>query len=275
MKKLHSFLSFLLVITFLTLAENSAGQEIPPVIVLAFGDSITQGLARKYDGEGGIIRWGNLEPPMGRPTTNWGYPIELDKIIEAELPIFLDTGEPVSATVHNWGHMGFTSGDMLDCQDHPKNCIDTVLASNSSAGFILILLGANDIYQNIASIDTRFNLGQIIDKCREANIEPILGTLSPITDSHAPFPHYKVNDIYNLEIRDLALEKEVLLADHYVAMEEDWNLYTSGDGLHLSRSGNEKMARTWYETLVQSEQFKTPPLTQIYFLLLGNSSTAD
>jgi len=272
MKKLHYFFSFLLMTLFLVLPENSPGQETISVTVLAFGDSITQGLARKYDGEGGVIRWGILEPPLGFPTTSWGYPIELDKIIEAELPTFLNTEDPVSATVHNWGHMGFTSKDMLDCDEHPKNCIDTVLASNSNADFILILLGANDIYQGIPSIDTSFNLGEIIAKCKDAEIEPILGTLTPITDSHAPFRHSVVNDNYNPEIRALAEEKQVLLADHYIAMDQDWgNLYTSGDGLHLSRRGNEKLADNWYKALVQSEQFKPPMvLNQIYFLLLDN-----
>jgi len=273
MKKLHFFFSFLLITLFLVRVENSSGQETISVTVLAFGDSITQGLARKYDGEGGVIRWGILEPPLGFTTTRWGYPIELDRIIEAQLPSVLPDGNPVSATVHNWGHMGFTSRDMLDCQEHPKNCIDTVLASNSSARFIMVLLGANDVYNpTIDHLETRFNLGEIIDKCRDAEIEPILGTLTPITDSHAPFRHSVVNEYYNPEIRALAEEKNVILADHYIAMDQNWeDFYTSGDGLHLSRRGNEKLADNWYKALVQSEQFKTPMvLNQVYFLLLDN-----
>ena len=235
--------------------------------VLAFGDSITQGLASRYDGEGRKIVWGILNPPLGRPTNDWGYPIALDKRIESSLQNDLGLSQAVTVSVFNWGHSGWTSLDALDIE-RPQNCIDTVLGSQP-ADFILLLFGANDLYHGLSSKTTKFNLEQMINKSISAGVEPIIGTITPNTHKYAPFRRSAIEEFYNPVIRSLADEKGILLADHYEAMVQDWNLlWTSGDGLHLSREGNEKMADTWYASLIKSEFFVVPPLISPVMLLL-------
>ncbi len=237
--------------------------QVDAFTLLAVGDSITQGLARKYDGDGGKIVWGITSPRYGAVTTGWGYPIELDIIIETELPDLKGWRQPVSATVYNWGHMGFTSIDSLDCEKNPRDCLDTVLASHADTGgadFILIMFGANDAAGYISERTLRANLKLMIDKSRAAGVEPVLGTITPNTDKHAAFPVQNIAFFYNPQIRELATEENVLLADHYTSMVGNWKtLYTSGDGLHLSQTGNKKMARTWFEALSKSTLFDPPP----------------
>ncbi len=234
--------------------------------ILAFGDSITQGLARDYDGEGGYITWGILEPPLGRRVLKeWGYEWHLESILEKELLL--------PSTIYNWGHMGFTTVDALNCNDRPKNCLETVLTSSTAeqASIMLILLGTNDV-MNMAGIPleaTLFNLEQMIDMSRRYGIEPIIGTITPNTNKRIQFPSSVIDEVYNLRIRELAAAKEVLLSDHYVNMADDWeSLFTSGDGIHLGDEGNRRMARSWYETLLQSHLFTRPSIVSILQLLL-------
>ena len=258
-------------VIFLSSCVNEVSAQANHIKIKAFGDSITQGLARKYDGEGNKITWGILDPPLGYPTTGWGYQIELDKLIESNLHIDKNITEPVSATVYNWGQEGWTSSDSLNCEERPKNCIDTVLASGE-AQFILLLFGSNDLYQGISVSTTKFNIGQLVERSKSAEVEPIIGTITPNTDKHAPFKKSDIEQFYNPEIRQLALEKEVVLADHFNSMLALWDeIWTSGDGLHLSREGNEKMAETWYNSILNSEYFNSSLSAGPLLLLLDNN----
>jgi lysophospholipase L1-like esterase len=225
--------------------------------IAAFGDSITQGLARKYiiDDEGYIIGydvWGITKPQYGAVRRDWGYEVELDVRIENNFA-------PLDASVFNWGAPGYTTVDALDCLKKKKNCIDTVLASRENH-VILLMFGANDVYPHQAiSIDTFiFNLEQLIEKSRSAGVEPILGTITPNTNRKKGFGGEIINEYWNPRIRKLAEEKQVVLADHYAAMINTWSNYNSGDGLHLSRLGNQKMALTWYEALLKSNTLNPP-----------------
>jgi len=243
-------------------ADDATLLDIDHLNILAFGDSITQGLARDYDGEGGYYVWGILEPPLGRSVgKKWGYEWHLESIVEAELPL--------PATIYNWGHMGFTSVDALDCINKPKNCLDTVLSSYTAehVQMILILFGTNDL-AGISVTTTQFNLEQLIDKSRSRGIEPVLGTILPNTNKRFTNPDI-VEGVYNPMIRAVAADKKVLLADHYLEMVDDWeSLYTSGDGIHLGDAGNQRMARTWYTTILESDIFKPPSIVSILNLLL-------
>ncbi len=264
---------FLKVITILFFVALSAGQGFSASVnhlgfdrltLIAFGDSITQGLARDYDGEGGYITWGILKPPFGgRVYQEWGYEWYLESIIESELPM--------PSTIYNWGHMGFTTVDALSCTDQPNNCLDTVLMSSSAeqAQLLLLMFGANDVYPHHGiSIDAFiFNLRQIIEKTRSYGIEPVLATITPNTNKDRWFDKEIINN-WNVRIRQLAVEEDVVLADHYSVMETDWKEFTSGDGLHLSALGNEKMARTWYDAILNSKTLNPKTMNPGVFDLL-------
>ncbi len=248
-------------------SPNIVHAEITHLNISAFGDSITQGLARTYiiDDEGhisGYAVWGITEPQYGAVRRDWGYEIELDGLIEQHL-------YPLGATVFNWGAAGYTTVDALDCEKKKENCIDTVLSSTPSP-VILLMFGANDVYPlHAISIDTFiFNLGQLIDKSRNYGVEPILGTITPNTNLKKGFPGTIIEQSWNPRIRELAEEKKVVLADHYAAMVTGWNGYTSGDGVHLNRYGNAKMAETWYEALLKSSTLNPPHFESGSILLL-------
>lgn len=256
---LHSFLKFFFILLSCSLSCNChAGTGY--LNVLAFGDSITQGYARDAEG----YEYGILEPPRGARVEKWGYEIHLETMIEG-------TFGSGTSSIYNWGYHGLRSDEALRC-DEDWDCIDDVLLSRD-ADMILIMLGANDLYNGISHTATKFNLSAMIDKSVAQNVEPILGTITPNTSDSPLVESSWVNDHYNPLIRELAQEKNVLLADHYKAMVAEWDLiFTSGDGLHLNDDGNYKLADTWYETIVQSDfflnfqPFKISPILHLLLL---------
>lgn len=202
--------------------------------ILIYGDSITQGFARDARGNA----WGVLLPPHGQRIDWWGYGMHLERMIR--------DGLPGDAAVYNWGYGGMRSTQAITC-GADWYCIDDVLASRD-ADMILIMFGANDLFAGISQDATSFNLGVMLDKSLEAGITPLLGNITPNTRVRG------VNDIihqlYNPRIRALAETKGVALADHFSALIARWDAeYSSGDGLHFSDRGNEKLAETWFNAL--------------------------
>ncbi len=206
--------------------------------ILAFGDSITQGV--KIDSDGN--KTGILSPPAGARTSD-GYEPELE-LLAADIP---DT-----VYVYNWGYGGERTNVGLDR-------IDSTLASRR-AQYILIMEGTNDILAGISTATTVFNLSQMIVKSRKAFVEPILATVTPCTISEAwaaDRNNIIANDL-NVKIRQLAINKNVVLADQYNNLSPPPNgtgwetIYNSGDGLHLSDEGERRVAKTWFDSLLVS-----------------------
>ncbi|MEA2115039.1 MAG: GDSL-type esterase/lipase family protein [Thermodesulfobacteriota bacterium] len=245
----------------------TARAQVNYLTILAFGDSITQGFARDADGE----EYGILEPPRGARIDWWGYEIKLEYMLEHTL----GTG---TSSIYNWGYHGLRSDSALRC-DQDWDCIDDVLASRE-ADMILILLGANDPYDGISASTTKYNLSEMIDKSRARGVVPVLGTITPNSSDEALFDPALINKSYNPLIRDLAEEKKVPLAEHYEAMDQNWDLlYTSGDGLHLNdEPGNKKLAQNWHKAIIKYLTDPDPEpepepviLSPILYLLLNDS----
>ena len=256
-----SSLKFVFILSVCSLA-CTARAEIDSLIIQAFGDSITQGFARDADGEIGGI----LDPPRGARIDWWGYEIELEYMIEASL------GSGTSS-IYNWGAHGLRSDSALTCGQAGWDCIDVVLDSREEANMILIMLGANDLYNGISSPTTQSNLSEMIDKSRAQGVTPVLGTITP--NSSGDIDPALINDAYNPMIRELAEEKKVPLAEHYETMDENWaSHYTSGDGLHLSEDGNYKLAQNWHKAIMKYLTDPDPEpviISPILHLLLNDS----
>ena len=192
------------------------------LLILAFGDSITQGYKR--DSEGNIS--GITVPPNGERTSD-GYEPELENAFS------MQTNHTVY--VYNWGYSGERTYQGV-------NRIDSVLDSRE-ADFILIMEGANDLYAGVSAATTKANLQIMSEKSRENNTEPILATITPNT---ARADGDTIENFYNPEIESLALEEGITLADQYSVLVGNWSDYQSGDGLHLNDAGEWVMAQAWF-----------------------------
>lgn len=147
-----------------------------------------------------------------------------------------------SVAVPNYGVAGETTSGSV-------NRIDQPLSANPSASYILILEGANDVYNGISVNTTAHNLGVMIDKSNAYGITAVIGTLTPN-------PKGDVND-YNPSIVSQARGRGALLADHYGSSASRWDSL-SDDGLHPNNSGYEVMARTWYNAIGQLKDLPEP-----------------
>lgn len=199
-------------------------------IVSAFGDSITTGYPYWTGTEGN----GCLPSSCGG-----GY--------RAPLQTLLQNGGR-NAVVQNWGRRGDTTATGLAR-------IDSVLIA-SKPRCILLLEGTNELYYGSAQT-VRDNLAFMIDKAAARGVTPILGTFSPD-------PRYPEKNIpaANALLKELALNKNIALADHYAALIDNWSRLSWTDGFHPNTAGYATMAQVWFDAM------KTPDLTPILMLLL-------
>lgn len=205
--------------------------------ILAFGDSITQGLKRNSDGD----IYGIISKPDGARTSD-GY--------EPELEHDFATQTNLTAYVYNWGSAGERTFEGV-------NRIDSVLNSRE-ADFILIMEGANDLYSGVPAKTTNANLQFMIEKSQGKNTEPIIATVTPNTvrsDGNI------IPNEYNPNIKSLALGKGIALADQYMALVGNWSGYNSGDGLHLNDAGERVMAQAWFDAILR--RLPLPPPTNL------------
>ncbi len=191
--------------------ESASGD----LVILSFGDSITQGYP-DITTVGGGRRVGGYEPTLET--------------------LLVDDSRP--SQVLNWGVGGertFTG----------VGRIDSVL-SDPTADYILILEGTND-YDEISWEDTIINLGLMVDKSVAQNIVPILSTLTPDTVIDQFDKDIIIKTSYNPGIKDLAVQKAVILADQYDGLIANWKSQPlTGDGLHPNTEGYEAMAHIWF-----------------------------
>ena len=78
---------------------------------------------------------------------------------------------------------------------------------------------------------------------------------------------------YNDKIRELATQYDIVLADQYTALNNNWSVNNSGDGLHISNAGYVRMTAKWYEKIAdvleaEAMPSPTPVVSSILLLLL-------
>jgi len=229
---------YVLSLLLVTVLLGSVTADAGTFTVFAFGDSITQGLQRNASG----AEWGVRSPQYGTrlPSTNgdMGYAPVLEKLVRS------GSGGKDKALVYNWGYRGERSSTGV-------NRISRVLASRP-ADFILIMEGANDLYAGISPDTTKFNVGAMADKALNQGVLPILGGVTPNTNSSNG---YIVWQYYYPLIYNAAYERGIPFVDMYNPFAgprgERWAGYNSGDGLHLNSTGYSFMAELWYEAVKQ------------------------
>lgn len=209
--------------------------------ILAFGDSITQGLKRDA---GGTI-WGIQYVPQGARVG--GY----EPYLEQE---FRSNG--LAAYVHNWGYTGERTTTGL-------SRLQSIVSSHSGVyDYCLLMEGANDLYAGINANTTAFNLGVMADTCRNSGVVPIMTTITPNTYLSRGSD---IETFYNPAIESIASGKNVTLVDQYGAVRPNWSSLNSGDGLHLNSAGDQVMAKEWFTVLGGGQG-----LPGVYLLLLAH-----
>ncbi len=189
--------------------------EADPILyrMLAFGDSITSGVS----------------------TAHGGYTYHLEAFLDAEAG---------STVVINAGKGGeFTAGGLAR--------FESTLTKWNDIEFVLLLEGTNDVTDGsvggvLESIVS--NLREMIRIARDDYLlEVVIGTLPPrlhyADDQDSPTTLELVE-----EIRDLAVEEGVLLADHYLyftGLPEWETLYY--DTVHPNNQGYQALADSWVE----------------------------
>ena len=256
MKAAARWRSLACLIAIVSLPAPAAAVEV--VDIIAFGDSITQGYKRDFDSHCNPIEWGIMTWQNGTRQDRWGYEPKLEQLVSGSTRI--------EARVYNWGHGGEKTPDGV-------NRIKEVL--KHSGEYVLILEGANDVLNGISHPTTAFNLGRMAQAALDAGRKPVMATITPITGRcRVPDRESQVENWYNPSIKSKAEELGVPLADQFYAMAYPkpiwWDENTSGDELHVSDKGDQRMAQEWLETLAAVDsRFRKPiVITPILELLL-------
>lgn len=113
------------------------------------------------------------------------------------------------------------------------------LMSRHKPGFVLILLGANDIIFTRSDAHILGNLQAIIGAAKARGAIPVIATLTPTYDGHG-FMAGRIAQ-FNPRIVDLAASEGIRVVRLDEAFGSDRSLIQS-DGLHPTTAGNERMA---------------------------------
>lgn len=235
--------AYLLMAISTTVAAD-AGAE--PVTIAAFGDSITRGFPYYTDDANGIPNNGGYIPTLQSQLNAEDW--------EASVLNFGYPGERVSiGTIPGKYRISVSDG-------HPHAVLD------SNPDYVLVMEGTNDLaLTGIGGITDA--LHYIIDQVQADEKIPVIGTLLP------RFDQYSYLDVpgLNSNIRQLAIDEEIELADLYSAS-SNWNSLMTSDGLHPNYSGYEVMAGEWFKALQLAVPEVPPPPVVIaptlYLLLL-------
>jgi len=125
------------------------------------------------------------------------------------------------------------------------------------AKYLLLMEGTNDvIFLEISMDSAAFNLEEMIKKCLNFGVFPLLATIIPRKDWRWFLPLYR-NRIFNLNerIHLLATNLKIPLVDQFKSFyeypEEDggWESLLSSDEIHPNEKGYQLMAETWFREI--------------------------
>ena len=219
------------VFCLLSTSNYSANAEaVEPSIIALFGDSITVGYNQLYSN----TDLGNGTTTHGRPT------IDLNNLLNESKP-------KRSAVVANWGDGGTSSENGAWRISRELEIMNSQYSGSNK--YVLILIGTNDSNFGISTSDTKFNIQMMIDDARTLGFEPIIGTLTPVSNRNVQ-PR-------NTQIKSAAASRNAFLVDHYTRFINEpgsWTQLIELDGgvrLHPNDSGYLVIAQTWFEQRLQ------------------------
>jgi lysophospholipase L1-like esterase len=209
-----------------------------PVRIMPLGDSITQALSDqrsyRYNLWVKLVDDGAAFAFVGSQDSNYGgNPVWPDHL-----------GQPFDR--HHEGHAGFRSDEIAASLPG--------WMSSYVPDVVLMHVGTNDVLQGRSNDETVVYLRQIIDllRARNSHVAILLATLIPTTY----FPQNDRITELNVRIEAIVLQKNtsqspVILVDQSAGFDAAADL---SDGVHPSASGEEKMARKWFEALQLSRE---------------------
>ncbi|MEA1926948.1 MAG: GDSL-type esterase/lipase family protein [Candidatus Auribacterota bacterium] len=223
--------------------ETEFGATAASEYYVGYGDSITYG----HDSGGDTSRW---------------YGSLLKSMLESARP-------GLTCSFFNRGYPGAYTGEML-YGGGAWGCpgINSILSDCSWATYILIMGGTNDIGSAIPPSTITANLGEMINRTNNTNIEPVLSTIIPRIDKTSNFT--RSTNLSIDYIPPLATNKNCLLADPFSIFMQYYpsdyfyeNLYGyptgNWDGTHpYWQDGDDKIAEAWFSALATPTP--TPPI---------------
>ena len=144
----------------------------------------------------------------------------------------------LSKTVVNKGFPGYSSGEGLDVL-YP-------ILDDYQPGFVLILIGVNDLIMGYGEEWAAANIQIIVQACQDNKTIPVLATLTPVFESYAPLSSGVTR--LNNKIKQIAEDFDVALVDLNRAFDDN-PIYMQSDGLHPNETGNALMALTFYDVV--------------------------
>ncbi len=142
----------------------------------------------------------------------------------------------LSKTVVNKGFPGYSSGEGLDVL-YP-------ILDDYQPGFVLILIGVNDLIMGYGEEWAAANIQIIVKACQDNKTIPVLATLTPVFASYTPLSSGV--ERLNNKIKQIAKDFDVALVDLNSAFDDN-QIYMQADGLHPNETGNALMALTFYD----------------------------
>lgn len=158
----------------------------------------------------------------GTGSFSGGYPPKLQALIAGSAVV--NYGVPGESTA--WG----------------AGRIDSVLAAQADANYILILEGTNDLFYGVSIGATQYHLETMIAKSRDAGVTPVLATLTPDWTEDAGAKN--IPWTYNPMIQGIGANLGVAVVDMYSALEPNWGGW-SADLIHPNDTGYQIMAQNW------------------------------
>lgn len=193
--------------------EAATGYHLDPQTFIAFGDSITFGA-------------------MNGPYQVEGYPPRLQTLLE---DLFTDP------RICNRGVPGEPTWEALS---RVNSAISADLAL-----YFLLMEGTNDVSAASYSMETTaFNLRQILLKCRDYGVFPMVATIIPRARNRWTAAAKERTQDLNQKILDLSRDIRVPLVDLYSAFMQipaGHETLISDDNLHPNLTGYQVMAETW------------------------------
>jgi lysophospholipase L1-like esterase len=214
-----------------------------PLKIITYGDSLTAGLSRTFNGvvscpDGVSLEVGRYNDGpddlrlgcYGNGAMNkGGYQPELALMFEQENFV---------PSIANYGYSGIRSDQMI------PGLIRVVNAAGPDTDYIVIMAGANDAVEGISTSTVIANLSAMVTQAQGQGLVPIISTVT--RNIRASAFDLKTAQ-YSEAIRVYAVNNNILLADSSAALSGNWLNYNSGDGLHLNEDGNSILAAVMHE----------------------------